>query len=79
MPSCAITGMFEAGMDGRIQPKHVPRTALGRKRFACVRAHVYKLDLDAQLKNLPREDEVVIDGVIGGDDGVVGVGEAALA
>ena len=69
--------MFETGMDGRIHPKHVPRTDLGRKRFVCLGAYVYNLDLDAQLKNLPREDEDVIDGVIGGDDGVVG--EAALA
>ena len=38
---------------------------------------MYNLDLDAQLKNLPGEDEDVIDGVFGGDDGVVG--EAALA
>ena len=68
--------MFETGMDGRIQPTHIPRTALGRKRFACVGANVYNLDLDAR-KNLPREDEDVIDGVIGGDD--VGVGEAGLA
>jgi hypothetical protein len=69
--------MFETGMDGRIQPTHIPRTALGRKRFACVGANVYNLVLDAQLKNLPRVDEDVIDGVIGGDYGRVR--EAALA
>ena len=38
---------------------------------------MYNLDLDARLKNLPREDEDAIDGLIGGDDG--GVGEAVLA
>ena len=38
---------------------------------------MYNLVLDAQLKNLPRVDEDVIDGVIGGDYGRVR--EAALA
>ena len=54
--------MLETGMDGRIQLKHVPITALGRKRFACVETNVFNADPDVQLKDLHGGNEDAIGG-----------------
>jgi len=75
----ALMGMFEAGTDGRIQPKYTPRTALGGKRFACTGASVFNADLEDQLKGLGVGTVGATDGMGGGGNGGVRGADAAGA